>query len=171
MHIVHVCRQTARRKDRDVHTGVQTYVGVQQVSAAALPSFSRYGQTLYSRLCDWHFYQLQCYAYFPFCIISFFQFGLLTWKLTTLFFLFSPLAFLSNEFASERQTSRREMKGEGERDRVRAIRGQMEWMKKNQQSHVRLVKINSFSLHSLRLFLFLIWRAQGAFSKCFLGDA
>lgn len=62
------------------------------------------------------------------------------------------------------------MKGEGGRDRVREIRVQMEWMKKNQQSHVRLVKINSFSLHSLRLFLFLFWRAQGAFSKCFQRD-
>ena len=41
---------------------------------------------------------------------------------------------------------------------------------KNQQSLVRLIKINSFTLHSLRLFLFLflIWRAQRVLSKCFL---
>lgn len=42
---------------------------------------------------------------------------------------------------------------------------------KNQQSHVRLIKINSFSLHSLRLSLFLYWRAKGVFSKCFLRNA
>lgn len=42
---------------------------------------------------------------------------------------------------------------------------------KNQQSHVRLIKINSFSLHSLRLSLFLYWRAQGVFLKCFLRNA
>lgn len=64
--------------------------------------------------------------------------------------------------------NRREMKGEG--GRVKDIGAQMEWMKKNQQSHVRLVKINSFSLHSLHLFLFLFRRAQGAFSKCLLRD-
>lgn len=82
------------------------------------------------------------------------------------FFSFAPR---SNTFASERHMNRQEMKGEGGKDRVRAIRAQMEWMKKNQQSHVRLVKINSFSLHSL--FVFLFWRAQGAFSKCLLRDA
>lgn len=47
---------------------------------------------------------------------------------------------------------------------MREIRAQMEWMKKNQQSHVRLVKINSFSLHSLRLFSF----SSGGHEECFL---
>lgn len=63
-------------------------------------------------------------------------------------------------------------KSESERGRVR------EWDKgadgmnaKNQQSHVRLIKINSFSLHSLRLSLFLYRRAQGVISKCFLRNA
>ena len=32
---------------------------------------------------------------------------------------------------------------------------------KNQQSHVRLIKINSFSLHSLRLSLFSLSRLEG----------
>lgn len=43
---------------------------------------------------------------------------------------------------------------------------------KNQQSHARPIKINSFSLHSLSLclslFLFLDLRARGVLSKCVL---
>lgn len=39
---------------------------------------------------------------------------------------------------------------------------------KYQQSHVRLIKINSFTLHSLSFFLLLNYGAEGMLSKCSL---
>lgn len=89
----------------------------------------------------------------------------------------TPTIFCNNEFVSEGQRERAEEQEWKRKVREKEIESESERDKgadgmdaKNQQSHVRLIKINSFSLHSLRLslFLFLAWRAQGVLSKCFL---
>ncbi len=99
-----------------------------------------------------------------------------------LFFFLNPAfsltttTFCDNEFVSE---GKRKPGSEREKWKVREKAIESERKRdtradgmnaKNQQSHVRPIKINSFSLHSLclSLFLFSDWRAQGVLSKCLL---
>lgn len=79
--------------------------------------------------------------------------------------IYQLLSFDSCTRSAEKWEGGSESERQRERERDKGADGMDA---KNQQSHVRLIKINSFTLHSLRLSLFLIWRARGVLSKCFL---